>query len=220
MQFLGSDAAAVAASEDPFSGWSPKRVLDEDLPEPEVTYDFEEHGVAFRCDANERIESIFVTNDALVELDFSLSTEEVRRELGTPSATGGPVDDPVLGASGAWDLFPLGDGTVHVQYRVDGSGIEVVTFMRPDVVPVTDDHLIITPVRSLVATLLNREEAKGSPLSEEEVRAITQNAPSIAMPEAARSAVDEERGYLDIDPENAWEEWQVVRSQFTEPREQ
>ena len=71
--------------------------------------------------------------------------------------------------------------------------------------------LIIFCVPSLVATLLNRERAKGSPLTQEEVLEIRDNAPAIATPEDVVEKVVEERGYKDIDPENVWEEWQKAR---------
>lgn len=45
-----------------------------------------------------------------------------------------------------------------------------------------NDGLIIYPVPSLVATLLNRERTKGSPLTEEEVIQIRDTCPAIAMP--------------------------------------
>lgn len=72
-------------------------------------------------------------------------------------------------------------------------------------------RLIIYPVPSLVAVLLNRERAKGSPLTEEEVRHIADNCQAIMMlPDIAR-LMDKQRGYRDIDPENCWQEWQQVR---------
>lgn len=76
--------------------------------------------------------------------------------------------------------------------------------------------LIIYPVPSLVATLLNRERAKGSPLTEEEVIQIRDNCAAIAVPADVARQMDESRGYLDIDPENCWEEWQLARKELTE----
>lgn len=78
------------------------------------------------------------------------------------------------------------------------------------------NELIIYLSPSLVATLLNRERAKGSPLTEEEVIQIRDSCPAIVLtPEDARRA-DESRGYLDIDPENCWQEWQRVRLELAE----
>jgi hypothetical protein len=79
-----------------------------------------------------------------------------------------------------------------------------------------NDDLIIYPVPSLVATLLNRERTKGSPLTEEEVIQIRDTCPAIAMPPDVARKVDESRGYLDIDPENCWEEWQRARLELAE----
>ena len=73
------------------------------------------------------------------------------------------------------------------------------------------EELIIFPIPSLVATLLNRERAKGSPLTEQEVIQIRDACPARALrPEDVRK-IEERRGYKDIDPENCWEEWQETR---------
>jgi hypothetical protein len=74
-----------------------------------------------------------------------------------------------------------------------------------------EDDLIITPVPALVAVLLAKEREKGAALTREEVAEITDKAACIAMPRHARKKVDEARGYEDIDPEHAWEQWQNVR---------
>ncbi|MDX1963581.1 MAG: hypothetical protein SFX18_10535 [Pirellulales bacterium] len=73
------------------------------------------------------------------------------------------------------------------------------------------DKLVIYPMPSLVATLLNRERAKGSPLTEAEVIEIRDNCPSVAVPIDVVPKIDAERGYKDIDPERCWEEWQETR---------
>lgn len=78
------------------------------------------------------------------------------------------------------------------------------------------DRLIITHIPSLVATLLNRERAKGSPLTKEEVEAIRDGAPAQVLTPEQRAAVDERRGYDDIDPENAWEDWRAARTGLVE----
>jgi hypothetical protein len=79
-----------------------------------------------------------------------------------------------------------------------------------------EDNLIVYPIPSLVATLLNREQAKGSPLTEEEVLAIRDTAPSVAVTREEAAKVDEGRGYLDIDPENCWAEWQRARIELNQ----
>lgn len=74
-----------------------------------------------------------------------------------------------------------------------------------------EDELIITPVPALVAVLLAKEKDKGSPLTRAEVEEIIDNAACIAMSRHAREKLDASRGYDDIDPERAWEQWQHVR---------
>jgi hypothetical protein len=73
------------------------------------------------------------------------------------------------------------------------------------------EKLVIYPMPSLVATLLNREQAKGSPLTEAEVIQIRDGCPSVAVPIDVAQKIDAQRGYKDIDPERCWEQWQEAR---------
>jgi hypothetical protein len=66
------------------------------------------------------------------------------------------------------------------------------------------EKLVIYPMPSLVSTLLNREQAKGSPLTEAEVLQIRNDCPSVAVPIDVVPKIVAERGYKDIDPENCW----------------
>jgi hypothetical protein len=72
-------------------------------------------------------------------------------------------------------------------------------------------ELVIYPMPSLVATLLKREQVKGSPLTEAEVIEIRDTCPSVAVPIDVAEKIDAERGYKDIDPERCWEQWQEAR---------
>ena len=67
------------------------------------------------------------------------------------------------------------------------------------------------PMPALVAVLLNREQEKGSPLTEAEVLAIRDSAECTMVPRAMAPQIVEARGYDDIDPERAWEEWNAIR---------
>jgi hypothetical protein len=80
-----------------------------------------------------------------------------------------------------------------------------------------EPKLVIVCVPSLVATLLNREQAKGSPLTKDEVLQVRNNAPAIALSINAARKVEEKRGYPDIDPENCWEEWIEARKTLNPP---
>lgn len=73
------------------------------------------------------------------------------------------------------------------------------------------DKLVIYPMPNLVATLLNREQAKGSPLTEAVVMEIRDSCQSVAVPVDVATKIDAERGYKDIDPERCWEQWQEAR---------
>ena len=74
-----------------------------------------------------------------------------------------------------------------------------------------DENLLLVHVPALVAVLLNAENTKGSALTEREVLEIRNTSQCIAMPHDVAAKVTEERGYSDINPENAWKEWQEIR---------
>ena len=74
-----------------------------------------------------------------------------------------------------------------------------------------DADLVITPVPALIDILILKEREKGSPLTEAEVADIRDKATCIALPRSDRTAMDIARGYADLDPENAWEQWKQVR---------
>lgn len=77
-----------------------------------------------------------------------------------------------------------------------------------------DDDLVLQFIPALVAILLNAERAKGSPLTEDEVLEIRDGATCMRLPRSSTEAVAAQRGYDDLDPERAWVQWQVVRTQF------
>lgn len=69
-------------------------------------------------------------------------------------------------------------------------------------------------IPSLGAILLNAEDKKGSPLEEPEVLKIRDDAPCITMERSDAEAMNESRGYKDIDPENCWYDWQMLRREL------
>lgn len=74
------------------------------------------------------------------------------------------------------------------------------------------EPLVPVPIPALGVLLLNLEKNKGSPLSEQEVLAARDKAACIMLPQSQKRAVDEKRGYEDIDPENVWPEWLAFRA--------
>ncbi len=78
-----------------------------------------------------------------------------------------------------------------------------------------DAELVITPIPALIDLLSIKEREKGSPLTEAEVLEIRDTAVCIALSRARRIAMDEARGYADLDPGSIWEQWQAVRRQWS-----
>lgn len=82
-----------------------------------------------------------------------------------------------------------------------------------------EPQLIPVFMPALVVLLNHAERQKGSPLTEAEVLAIRDNGVCMMMRVEHAIALDEKRGYNDIDPERVWEQWQEARAQLadTEP---
>lgn len=64
---------------------------------------------------------------------------------------------------------------------------------------------------ALVVVLPAAESKAGRRLTPEEVAALRDRSPCMAM-EHRDAQTERARGYADIDPERAWEQWQVVRA--------
>jgi len=109
-------------------------------------------------------------------------------------------------------LFILSAGTVAAaaeplkEFEV-GSYAEIAARPNPR-------HFVIQPMPALVAILLSVEKKKGSPLTKQEVVTLRDKITVVVTEPADAKAVDDRRGYKDIDPSHAWEDWQVVRVQF------
>ena len=78
----------------------------------------------------------------------------------------------------------------------------------------SEDDCVPVFVPALVALLIHAEELNGSPLTRNQVIAIRDNAYCIMLPPAIEAAIEEERGYADIDPERCFEEWLIVRARM------
>lgn len=72
--------------------------------------------------------------------------------------------------------------------------------------------LVPTIMPSLVALLMATERSEGRPLAQHEVEKLVSNSTSIAMEPKDVRALERTRGYADIEPELAWEQWQIVRA--------
>jgi uncharacterized protein YegJ (DUF2314 family) len=76
------------------------------------------------------------------------------------------------------------------------------------------EQLVPVFVPALGPLLIHAEDQKGEPLSETEVLRIRDNAACIMMPIVAARKLEESRGYRDLDPENCWHDWQLLRAEL------
>ena len=74
-----------------------------------------------------------------------------------------------------------------------------------------DEQLIPVFMPSLVSVLVRAEQEKGAPLTRTEVLSIRDAAVCVMVPMLGVPALEETRGYPDIDPENCWAEWCAAR---------
>jgi len=140
-EYLGKHVS-IMLEETPFKNWPVEKSFEDDLEERIIHYVFKEHGLALRCDKNDKICVIFLYSDnyngfdeSLFEIPFSLNREQVLEHFGAPSESGGKISDPILGEYGAWDRFTRQEYAIHIEYRIESDRIKRITLMRSDVIP-------------------------------------------------------------------------------------
>lgn len=74
----------------------------------------------------------------------------------------------------------------------------------------------LVPVFSptLISLLTKKEKEKGAPLTREEVHDIRDNSTLIMLNAEEAESMAASRGYNDLDPEQAWEQWQKIRKKM------
>ncbi len=77
--------------------------------------------------------------------------------------------------------------------------------------------LIPVFIPALVAVLQRAEKLKGAPLTEEEVLSIRDRSPCMMLSRSDVAMLAGKRGYDDLDPNRAWEQWQEVRATLHQP---
>lgn len=80
-----------------------------------------------------------------------------------------------------------------------------------DAARVEAQKLTLTFMPALVVVLSAAEQSKGAPLTESEVEQIVSKGAVIAMEPRDAVQLERSRGYADIEPELAWEQWQIFR---------
>lgn len=192
-------------------------------------YSLPEFGVQFILGGDEVITTIFFHVDG--DEDVSPYPWTLRNAV-TPTSTrkhvvelfGQPVrsgraDAENDFAPGGWDRFKLPEGLVHFQYAPNGNGISMITAMRAGPasgapVESDDDPLVATFTPPLVAILFRAEQSYGASLTREQVLAIRDACSCIMLRESIAAATAQQRGYEDLNPELAWEQWQEVRKEL------
>jgi hypothetical protein len=76
------------------------------------------------------------------------------------------------------------------------------------------EPLIPVFVPALAVLLFHSEKQQGAPLTHEQVLAIRDKGVCIMLRGSEAAAMAKARGYVDIDPEHVWEEWQIAREQL------
>ena len=76
-----------------------------------------------------------------------------------------------------------------------------------------DDPLIPVPIPALAALLLALEERKQRPLTKIEVLIARDHCHCVMLPQSQKRAMELERGYADVEPENVWESWLAFKNQ-------
>jgi hypothetical protein len=210
---LGGNVSDFLAQR-PFNDWPVER---DDFAEIETSgYIFNGHHLELNCDNGGRILTIFAErgfDEKFLDIPFTFGRPQVLQRFGQPTRSGAPEVN-ARGECVPWDLFRLPAHAVHVEYEASGGTIRRITFMELDQVPEPiPEEIILAFIPSLLATLINREDAKGAPLTESEVLSIRDKAPVVAATKEQFKPVEEARGYKDLDAENAWKEWQSYREE-------
>lgn len=137
----------------------------------------------------------------------------VLRKMGEATWSGGGGLDSANCRVRYWIRYRFGDAALHFQSNHSGH-IEMITLMVPDIrraSPGPSHRMAITSIPSRVSILWRSEQSKGSPLTEQEVTKICNESAAVALPLMALAAIEESRGYRDIDGDQCWEDWQEIR---------
>ena len=77
---------------------------------------------------------------------------------------------------------------------------------------------VFMPALRVLLAAMEGQEAK--PLTRERVKSIRDEGARIMMKQRDAQKLERSRGYADLSPELAWEQWQLVRRQDATPRGQ
>ena len=102
----------------------------------------------------------------------------------------------------------------HRHHRGDGrhNPFGLWRFLPPGQSDLQPGELVPVILPSLVAILTATENWAGRPLTQAEVEALVDKSPAISMERSHAIALEQSRGYADIEAELAWAQWQIVRA--------
>lgn len=132
------------------------------------------------------------------------------------------VESPVLGSGHTFSPGPeaskrtLEHWPDHRHHPNDGrhNPFGVWRLLPPHEARIQPTKLVPMIIPSLVAMLLNKERQLGRALEPQEVSKLVEQSPCIAMERAHALELEKSRGYADIEPALAWEQWQLIRDTF------
>ena len=81
-------------------------------------------------------------------------------------------------------------------------------------IPSDNVELVPVFVPALSLLLIGAEDAKGTPLSYNETLEVRDNANCIMLPATAAAELVQSRADVEIDPDNCWHDWQLLRRQL------
>lgn len=99
----------------------------------------------------------------------------------------------------------------------EGAVGEYASLLRECADASVERGLIPVFVPSLAATLLNADKTGTNPLTERDAIAIRDRCPCIMLAPATAAAMEERRGYADMNPDNCWQEFLQLKDQLNEP---
>lgn len=76
--------------------------------------------------------------------------------------------------------------------------------------------MIIVFMPALVVLLTAKEREAGRALTQQEVEDIRDTATAISLSVDMAGDMERERGYIDLDPENIWEDWNTYTAKLKE----
>lgn len=130
------------------------------------------------------------------------------------------AESPVLASGHTFQPDPASDRRAlerwpdHRHHPTDGrhNPFGIWRFLAPEEKRLQAGELVPVIMPSLVAMLVAAERKEGRPLTRAEVEELVEKSPAIAMERRDALAIEQSRGYADIEPELAWEQWQIVRA--------